>query len=98
MKLFGTLQKGQIQLDEPPNLPDGTRILSMIADEFVGDADFGDLSELEYPHPMAPYDAEQEAALIRERVLAVRAGGKTIPLDEAIAGLEESIHRASKRV
>ena len=29
MKLFGTLQNGQVQLDEPSNLPDGTRIVSM---------------------------------------------------------------------
>ena len=97
MKLFGTILNGQVQLDRPTDLPDGTRIVSLVGGELEDMEDFGDFSGLEYPHPMAPYDPVKEAALIRERVAAVRAGGKTIPLDEAIEGIDEAIRNASRR-
>ena len=97
MKLLGTIRNGHVQLDQPSDLPDGTRTLSLVGDELEDMANFDDSDEQEHPHPMTRYDPIEEAALIRERVLAVRAGGKTIPFDEAIAGIEEAIRTASRR-
>ena len=68
MKLFGTILNGQVQLDRPTDLPDGTRIVSLVGGELEDMEDFGDFSGFEYPHPMAPCDPVKEAALIRERV------------------------------
>jgi|GEM_PF-5934529 len=44
MELLGTVYNGQIQLDHPANLPKGTRIVSLPADEY--EADFGELGDL----------------------------------------------------
>ncbi len=84
MKLLGTIRNGHVRLDQPSDLPDGTRTVSLVEDEFEDMAEFDNLDELEHPHPMAPYDPVKEAALIRARMAAVAAGGKTTPLAEAM--------------
>jgi len=77
MDLEGTVINGQIRLDEPTDLPDGTRVRvePTTAETF------------EYPHPMAPYDREKEVALLRERIAEMKAGVPGIPLEEAMARL-----------
>jgi len=94
VKLFGTIANGHIRLDQPADLPDGTRIVILPADEYEDLDDFGELGDLgqyEYPHPMAPYDPVKEAALIRERMASVAAGAKTIPWDVAIKQIREQL-------
>ena len=34
MKLFGTILNGHVRLDQPTDLPDGTRIVSLVWDDF----------------------------------------------------------------
>ena len=65
MKLIGTIVNGQVHLDAPAELPDGTRV------SLSPQADF------DYPHPMAPYDREKEAALLRESIEDMQAGRGT---------------------
>ena len=69
MKLSGTIVNGQVHLDAPTELPDGTRVA------LWPQADFED--DFDYPHPMAPYDREKEAALLRESIEDMQAGRGT---------------------
>jgi hypothetical protein len=59
----GTIVNGQVQLDEPSNLPEGTRVtLAPVVEAF------------EYPHPMAPYQADLELTLLQESIEDMKAG------------------------
>ena len=69
MKLSGTIVNGQVHLDAPTELPDGTRVALWPQADFEVDFD--------YPHPMAPYDREKEAALLRESIADMQAGRGT---------------------
>ena len=89
MKMSGIIVNGQVQLDQPADLPDGTRVTLLSEDEFE--------EEFEHPHPLAPYDSEKESTLIRERIAAVQAGEKTIPLDEAMEQVVSRLHRNANR-
>ena len=82
MTLAGTIVNGHVQLDAPTPLPDGTRVSVKLA-------------ELdEYPHPLAPYDREKELALLRERLAAVAAGERLVPLAEAMKSIAQQLkHR-----
>ncbi len=74
MILEGTIRNGRVELDEPPDWREGTRVtveVSTVDDEV-----------LEYPHPMAPYDREKELALLRAAYADVQAGVPGMPLEE----------------
>ena len=62
MSIQGVIVNGQVQLDSPSPLPDGTRVTVEL------------IAVYEYPHPMAPYDHEQELALLRESIEDAKAG------------------------
>ena len=62
--LTGTIVDGQVELDAPADLPDGTRV------RFVPDpSDEDDLGP-----PVEPYDRETELATLREALEDVKAG------------------------
>jgi len=69
MKLNGTIVNGQVHLDAPTELPDGTRVSLSPQMDFEDDFD--------YPHPMAPYDREKEAALLQKSIEDMQAGRGT---------------------
>ncbi len=69
MKLSGTIVNGQVHLDAPTELPNGTRV------DLWPQADVED--DFDYPHPMAAYDREKEAALLRESIEDIQAGRGT---------------------
>ncbi len=76
MILEGTIRNGRVELDEPLDWREGTRVtveVSTVDDEV-----------LEYPHPMAPYDREKELALLRAAYADVKAGVPGMPLEEAM--------------
>ncbi len=77
MTLRGTIQNGQVLLDHPVELPDGTRV-TLLRDEV-------------YPHPLAPYDREKEIALLRESVARMDAGELGQDADEVFDELEKEI-------
>ncbi len=79
MTLSGTIQNGHVLLDSPANLPDGTRVT--LQNEFA---------ELEYPHPMAPYDREKEIALLRESIALMDSGDIGRSVAEVFADIEKS--------
>lgn len=62
MALEGTVVNGRVELDDPTKLADGTRVSVEPVEKF------------EYPHPMAPYDRDQEIALLRESIEDMKAG------------------------
>ena len=70
MSLEGTVVNGMIVLNGNPRLPEGARVRVELEDVF------------EYPHPLAPYDRENELALLRVRMLETNAG---VPLKEGMA-------------
>lgn len=82
MTLYGTVVNGEVVLDGPGKLPEGSRVAVelVVADEAIPLPD----PPFEYPHPLAPYDRGKEVALLRERVAAFRAGERGLPLDEAM--------------
>ena len=82
MKLLGTIVNGRVELDTPTDLPDGTRVVSLEAEEFEDEGVY------EYPHPMAPYDREKEIALPRERIAERDAGVPGLSVDEAFAAVD----------
>ena len=82
MKLSGTIVNGQVHLDAPTELPDGTRVA------LWPQADFED--DFDYPHPMAPYDREKEAALLRDRIADMHAGVPGLTVEETFAALDAS--------
>ncbi len=69
MKLSGTIVNGQVHLDAPTELPNGTRVA--LWPQVDIEDDFDD------PHPMAPYDREKEAALLQESIEDMQAGRGT---------------------
>jgi hypothetical protein len=81
MKLSGTIVNGQVHLDAPTELPNGTRV------SLSPQADF------DYPHPMAPYDREKEAALLRDRIAEMQAGVSGLTVDETFAALDAEWNR-----
>ena len=85
MKLLGTIVNGRVELDAPADLPDGTRVVSLEAEEFE---DFEDEEVYEYPHPLAPYDREKEIALLRERIAERDVGVPGLSVDEAFAAVD----------
>ena len=76
MPLYGTVINGQVQLDEPANLPDGTRVTFIEDDE-----DYGP------PPPWAEETREEVIASLRE-ALADIAAGRGIPIDVLAAELK----------
>jgi len=85
MKLNGTIVNGQVHLDAPTELPDGTRVSLSPQMDFEDDFD--------YPHPMAPYDREKEAALLRDRIADMQAGIPGLTVDETFAALDAELNR-----
>ena len=81
MKLIGTIVNGQVHLDAPAELPDGTRV------SLSPQADF------DYPHPMAPYDREKEAALLRDRIADMQASVPGLTVDETFSALDAEMNR-----
>jgi len=49
MELLGTVYNGQIQLDHPANLPNGTRIVSLPADEYEATSENSATSQVRIP-------------------------------------------------
>lgn len=80
MTLEGTIRNGRVELDEPTDLPDGTRVTVEIA---APDEVF------EYPHPLAPYDREKEIALLRDAYAEVKAGVPAMTLEQFAAEFEK---------
>ena len=76
----GTVIDGVVQFDTPLTVTDGTRVVVTLMPQYV------------YPHPLAPYDAELEGDLIRERIKAVEDGQELIPLDEAMAEMTQRLY------
>lgn len=80
----GTVIDGTVEFDAPLTVPNGTRVVVTLIPQYV------------YPHPLAPYDAELEGALIRERIKAVEDGQELIPLDEAMAEMTRRLYADSE--
>ena len=78
MTISGTIIKGQVHLDCPSELPDGTRVTLRREERY------------EYPHPMAPYDREKEIALLRESLALMDAGDIGRSVAEVFADIEKS--------
>lgn len=76
MTLSGTIQNGQVLLDSPVNLPDGTRV-TLLRDEV-------------YPHPLAPYDRDKEVALLRESIARMDSGDIGRSVADVFADIEKS--------
>ena len=83
MTLSGTIVDGQVRLDRPADLPDGTRVTLLPPEE-----------AFEYPHPMAPYDRDKELALLRESIAQMDAGGVGRSADEVFDEIERELERA----
>jgi hypothetical protein len=80
MTLTGTIRNGRVELDEPTDLPDGTRVTAEVV---APDEVFG------YPHPLAPYDRVKEIALLREAYAEVKAGVPGMTLEQFAAEFEK---------
>jgi hypothetical protein len=76
----GTVRNGRVELDEPVDLPEGTRVMIEV---LTPDEVF------EYPHPLAPYDRDKEIALLREAYEDVQAGNPGMTVEEARARIVE---------
>ena len=72
MTLEGTVINGVIVPDGGATLPEGARVRIELD------------PKAEYPNPMAPYDRENELALLRDRIAEMQAGAPGIPLKEAM--------------
>ena len=79
MKLIGTIINGQVQLDAPAELPDGTRVSLSPQEDF------------NYPHPMAPYDRDKEVALLRQSLAAMDAGQQGRSVDDVFDEIEREL-------
>ena len=79
MAIAGTIQNGQVQLDQPADMPDGTRV-TLLREEVY-----------EYPHPYAPYDREKEIALIRESIAMMEAGERGRDFEEVFDEIEKEL-------
>lgn len=82
MTLSGTVQNGQVLLDHPVDLPDGTRV-TLLRDEAY-----------EYPHPLAPYDREKEIEQIRAAITRKEAGELGRDVDDVFDDLDREIDAA----
>jgi hypothetical protein len=85
MTLEGTVLNGVVVFDGDARIPDGVRVrVDLDLDE-----------ELPPDHPLAPYDREAEIALLRRRLEASYAGGKLIPLREAMERIRAELNLPS---
>ncbi len=75
MKLLGTIVNGRVELDTPTDLPDGTRVVSLEAEEFE-----------DYPLPQESW--EEHIADLRVRIAELDAGAPCMTVDEAFAALD----------
>ncbi len=79
MAIAGTIQNGQVQLDHPADMPDGTRV-TLLREEVY-----------EYPHPMAPYDREKEFERVRAALARKEAGELGRDVDDVFDDLEKEL-------
>ncbi len=79
MKLLGTIVNGRVELDTPTDLPEGTRVVSLEAEEFE---DFYQ----DYPLPQESW--EEHIADLRLRLAELDAGAPCMTVDEAFAALD----------
>ena len=82
MKLLGTIVNGRVELDTPTDLPDGTRVVSLEAEEFE---DF----QQDYPLPQESW--EEHIADLRVRIAELDAGVPCMTVDEAFASIREEL-------
>jgi len=85
MALDGSIVNGHVQLDTPTNLPEGTRVRLVTEEAF------------EYPHPMAPYEHDQEEALLRGRLAEMDEGVPGLSIEEAMALVDAELERMTDR-
>ena len=82
MKLLGTIVNGRVELDTPTDLPEGTRVVSLEAEEFE---DFYQ----DYPLPQESW--EEHIADLRLRLAELDAGAPCMTVDEAFASIREEL-------
>lgn len=80
MSLEGTIVNGQVQLDQPADLPDGTRVKLLSLAEF--EDEFGGV-------PPATETYSEHLNILRQSIAAGRAGVGGITLEELSSELQK---------
>jgi hypothetical protein len=80
MPLFGTIVNGEVRLDEPAKLPEGSRVTVILGEE----DDFG-------PVPVATESHAEFMASLRESIAETNAGVRGRSVDEVFDDLDREI-------
>lgn len=99
MELEGIVSNGVIVPDESCSLPEGTRVRIEVATDLDDELDRLTLPDPSLPpdHPDAPYDRENELAILRRSIEAMHAGEVGLPLDEAMTQIARNLDLPSTR-
>jgi len=79
MELAGTIVNGEVRLDHPANLPDGTRVVFLLDDED------------DIPPPAATETYAQYIAGLRKSITETEEGHPGLSIEEVMANLDAEL-------